>query len=106
MRVLILGATGMLGFAIHRCADAPGHCSTTPLAAHSATSAENRSDFAVKYCAPWSNTASPTRFVASRPPSPRLFSKTTTSAPRAFSSRASNRPAIPAPTTAIVSFIK
>ena len=95
----------MLGFAIHRCAEAPGHGATTPAAAHSVTCAANRSDFAVKYCAPVSKTASPTRFVAIRPPKPRLFSKTTTSAPRAFSSRASNKPAIPAPTTAIVSFI-
>ena len=64
-----------------------------------------RADFAVKYCAPVSNTAASTRLVANRPPNPRLFSNTTTSLPRAFSARASKSPDMPAPTTAMVSFI-
>ena len=96
----------MLGWAIHRRPEAPGHGRTTPRPLHSSIKSAKRGVLAVKYCAPESNTAASIRFVASRPPKPRLFSKTTTSRPRARSSRASIKPAIPAPTTANRSCIR
>ena len=55
----------------------------------------------VKYCAPTSAEPPVTRFAASLPPGPRLFSKTVTSWPRLRNWIAAVSPARPEPTIAI-----
>ena len=74
------------------------HVATAPASWASATMPPNAGPRTVKNWAPWSQTASPTRRVAIRPPTPRDFSSTTTRRPFATSSPAADSPAMPAPT--------
>ena len=101
-RLIAFATADMLGSPIKRRCVLSGQSATAPASCHRLTQVAKAASFTVKYCAPWSNTASPTRFVASRPPTPRLFSSTSTRAPAACSAWAVIKPAMPAPMMTVV----
>ena len=76
------------------------HSDAHPISDAPCRNAPNEAPRAVTNCAPWSN-ASPSRVrrVATRPPMPRLFSRTVTSTPASARREAADSPAGPAPIT-------
>ena len=77
------------------------HRAAAPASCQRATSARNWGLRAVKYCAPWSHCQPSPRRVLIRPEGPRPLSKTAGSRPASRRAVAQDRPAMPAPITAM-----